>query len=320
MTMIRLISLIALLPAAFLAAPAVAQSAPSLRASASISSDIVTLGDLVADAGPLADRAIFRAPDLGQTGTVSAVAILDAAKAQGLHHIASNGISEVSVTRASRLVDAGELRAHVSVALALSAGFDDPEALRPDISPVHLPVEADGAIHISDASWNETDKTFRATLTVRRIDGRDERRELAGPATETSAVIALRRDVSRGSVITPNDVEVLRVARNEAKIGALDTLDEAVGKEARRALREGHSLKGSDLEEPTLVKGSSPVTVVVKSGAMTLTATAQALRDGKLGDTIQVMNIQSKRVLQAVVTGPSEVAVNPPRTLVTAAK
>lgn len=320
MTMIRLISLIALLPAAFLAAPVLAQNAPSLRASASISSDIVTLGDLVADAGPLADRAIFRAPDLGQTGTVPAAAILDAAKAQGLHHIVSNGISEVSVTRASRLVDAGELRAHVSVALALSAGFDDPEALRPDIAPVHLPVEADGTIHIGDASWNETDKTFRATLVVRRIDGRDERRELAGHATETSAVIALRRDVARGDVITEGDLEVLRVAKKDARTEQIQSFAEAIGKEARRSLREGHSLKGSDLGEPTLVKSSSNVTIVVKSGAMTLTASAQALRDGKLGDTIQVMNIQSKRVLHAVVTGPSEVAVNPPRTLVTAAK
>lgn len=318
--MIRLISLIALLPAALLASPVLAQNTASLRSSASISSDIVTLGDLIADAGPLADRAIFRAPDLGQTGTVSAAAVIDAAHAQGLRHVTSNGISEVRVTRASRLVEAGELRAHVSVALALAAGFDDPETLSPEIAPVHLPVEADGAINIDDASWDETEKTFRATLTVRRIDGRDERRELTGRAIETSAVIALRRDVARGSVITPDDLDILRIPKDETKIAALGTLAEAVGKEARRALREGHSLKETDLGEPTLVRGSSSVTIVVKSGAMTLTASAQALRDGKLGDTIQVMNLQSKRVLQAVVTGPNEVAVNPPRTLVTAAK
>ena len=60
-----------------LATPAAAQDSasytpvvPVLKAAASVSSDIVRIGDLVANAGVVADVAIFRAPDLGSTGMV----------------------------------------------------------------------------------------------------------------------------------------------------------------------------------------------------------------------------------------------------------
>ena len=43
---------------------------PRLKSQATVSSDIVRIGDLVENAGAAADTPIFRAPDLGQTGAV----------------------------------------------------------------------------------------------------------------------------------------------------------------------------------------------------------------------------------------------------------
>ena len=40
------------------------------RASVTVAGDVVRIGDLVENAGAAADVPIFRAPDLGQTGTV----------------------------------------------------------------------------------------------------------------------------------------------------------------------------------------------------------------------------------------------------------
>src|ERR1700754_3777567 len=101
--MIRFISicLFAILPAGLLAPHAQAQSAPALKPAASVSSDIVTLGDLVANAGTKAGFAVFRAPDLGQTGAVPARDILEAAALHGLTKVETGGLDSVSVTRAS---------------------------------------------------------------------------------------------------------------------------------------------------------------------------------------------------------------------------
>src|SRR5690348_17840295 len=41
---------------------------PTLKAEATVIGDVVRIGDLVENAGEAADVAIFRAPDIGQTG------------------------------------------------------------------------------------------------------------------------------------------------------------------------------------------------------------------------------------------------------------
>ena len=64
----RNFSLLALALAGLLADPAAAQNAmPALRANVTVTGDIVRIGDLVENAGPVADVPIFRAPDLGTT-------------------------------------------------------------------------------------------------------------------------------------------------------------------------------------------------------------------------------------------------------------
>ena len=51
---------------------------PRLKSAARVSSDIVRIGDLIENAGAVANTPIFRAPDLGQTGAVASRAVLEA--------------------------------------------------------------------------------------------------------------------------------------------------------------------------------------------------------------------------------------------------
>ena len=81
---IPLIALVALVALAAAAVPATAQgldadlsAGPTLKAAATVTGDIVRIGDLVENAGAVAEVAIFRAPDLGQTGSVPVASVLD---------------------------------------------------------------------------------------------------------------------------------------------------------------------------------------------------------------------------------------------------
>ncbi len=69
-----------------------APAAPALKASVTVSGDIVTIGDLVENAGPVADVPIFRAPDLGTTGAVATDRILDAIRPHQLIGIDTHGL------------------------------------------------------------------------------------------------------------------------------------------------------------------------------------------------------------------------------------
>ena len=87
---------------ALAATPAAAQItgaiyAPThLKSQATVSSDIVRIGDLVENAGAAANTPIFRAPDLGQTGAVPVRAVLDAVRSHGLVGLDAGGLSEIS--------------------------------------------------------------------------------------------------------------------------------------------------------------------------------------------------------------------------------
>ena len=90
---------------------------PALRANVTVSGDVVTIGDLVENAGPVANVPIFRAPDLGTTGAVATDRILEAIRPHQLIGIDTHGLAEVVVTRASRAIATREISARIAKAL-----------------------------------------------------------------------------------------------------------------------------------------------------------------------------------------------------------
>jgi len=59
--------------------------------------------------------------------------------------------------------------------------------------------------------------------------------------------------------------------------------------------------------KPALVQRNDIVTIFYETPGLTLTLRGQAQDAGALGDTIGVMNMQSKRLVQGVVSGPGRV-------------
>jgi flagellar basal body P-ring formation protein FlgA len=81
------------------------------------------------------------------------------------------------------------------------------------------------------------------------------------------------------------------------------------GLAARHQLRPGQPLHDADLMKPALVQRNDVVTIFYEAPGINLTLRGQAQDAGAFGDTINVMNTQSKRVVQAVVVAPGRVAV-----------
>ena len=103
--------------AAPLADPAAAQ-APALRASVTVTGDVVRIGDLIDNAGAVAEVPIFRSPDLGTRGAVATDRIVEAIRPHQLIDIDTRGLTEVIVTRASRTITgAGDCGAHIAGAV-----------------------------------------------------------------------------------------------------------------------------------------------------------------------------------------------------------
>src|SRR6187549_3384342 len=110
--MIR-IGIVTLAILAICAPEATAQSAepaaPRLKELVAVSSEIVRIGDLVDNAGASANIAVFRAPDLGQTGTVPAARVAEALRLHDVARLETGGLPEVIVTRLSRAITGADI-------------------------------------------------------------------------------------------------------------------------------------------------------------------------------------------------------------------
>src|SRR3954469_4801507 len=88
---------------------ATASAPPQVRELVTVSSEIVRIGDLVENAGPAADIPVFRAPDLGQTGSVQVSRITEALRPYDMSGVDTGGLTEVVVTRLSRAMTAKDI-------------------------------------------------------------------------------------------------------------------------------------------------------------------------------------------------------------------
>jgi flagella basal body P-ring formation protein FlgA len=84
---------------------------------------------------------------------------------------------------------------------------------------------------------------------------------------------------------------------------------EAIGKSLRRSVRAGQPVIVADLTRPEMVIRNQPVTLVYEQPGMVLAIRAMAVESGAEGDVISVMNPQSRRIVQAVVSGQGRVTV-----------
>jgi flagellar basal body P-ring formation protein FlgA len=129
-----------------------------------------------------------------------------------------------------------------------------------------------------------------------------------GTAFATVADVTVDHPVERGEVLKASDLTVVR--RPKSVDGAMTDLDDVVGRAARHQLRPGQPLHAADLMKPDIVQRNDTVTIVYQVPGLTLTLRGQAQEAGALGDSIGVLNLESKRVVQAVVSAPGRVAVS----------
>jgi flagella basal body P-ring formation protein FlgA len=117
--MIRnLIAATALLALGASAAAAPDQERPRLKGEVTVTGNIVHIGDLIENAGIVAKVPIFRAPDLGSTGSVPADVVVEAVRAYALVGLDTGDVSEVVVTRASRTIPAKDIEDRIAQALS----------------------------------------------------------------------------------------------------------------------------------------------------------------------------------------------------------
>lgn len=285
---------------------------PILKAQATVTGPVVNVGDLVENAGVIAKVAIFRSPDLGFTGTVSAEAVAEAVRTQALVEIDTAGLAEVTVTRAARTIPAKDIEDAVARSLSVQFNLGDPRDItvtfERQIQAMHVDLSARGEPRVARIGYNR-DGRFDATLEIPTGAATRGVLRVSGRALATTEVVTIARSLERGAILKESDILVERRPRAEAGRDALTDRNQAVGLALRSPTQAGRILRAVELVKPDTVQRNEVVTLIYEVPGVTLTVRGKAMEGGAEGDTISVLNEQSKRTLQGTIIGPGRVAI-----------
>jgi flagellar basal body P-ring formation protein FlgA len=294
------------------AADVAALTPPMLRANVNVSSDIVRIGDVIDNAGAAGGIAIYRAPDLGTTGSLPTAQVLAALRAHQVIGVDTRDIKQVTVTRLARSVDAKDIRSAVAQALEHRNGLGDAANLSltfdRDVLDLRLDSSNSGAMQPIAMRYEPRSTRFDVTFEIGNDSGAPTKLRFTGTAIETIDAVVLTRNVDRIELLKSSDIMIER--RPKAEIGGdAATRDGALGMQLRRPMRAGQAIKVADLTKPDLVQRDQGVTLIYQTAGLYLTTRGKAVDNGTEGDVVNVINLQSKRTVSGVVTGRGQVTI-----------
>ena len=288
-------------------------AAPTLRANVTVTSDVVRVGDLIDNAGSAALIPVYRSPDLGTTGALPVAQVLSVLRAKQVIGVMTGDIKEVQVTRLARTLASKDLENAVASALERRFGLGDAANITVTfdrgLSDMRLDASNTGALQAVATRYDSRGGRFDIAFEINNDSSpAPTKLRLTGTAIETVEVAVLTRDIDRSEMLKSSDVALERRPKADVT-GEPAPRERAVGMQLRRPMRAGTPVRVADIAKPEFVSRDQSVTVIYQVPGIYLTTRGKAIEGGAEGDTVSVINLQTKRTLTGVVTGRGQVTV-----------
>lgn len=127
---------------------------------------------------------------------------------------------------------------------------------------------------------------------------------IAGGPVLADSVQAVR-PIRAQNVVSPADLELVE----DTVPGAIETMEEAVGLEARVTLYPGRPILATQLGPPALVERNQIVRMVYQSGPLAILADGRTLDRGGVGERVRVMNLGSRQIVTGAVAEDGSIEV-----------
>jgi flagella basal body P-ring formation protein FlgA len=283
----------------------------SLRSNIMVDDDVVRLGDLFMESLSVGDTPIAQAPAPGQTLSLDARFLTQLARAYRLDWQPDSKFEKVLVGRLSQKLAANTVVDALTAAIRERSANEARMDLVIDGGDVEfvLPTNISATVGVQNLQYDPTGQRFAATLIVPADGPTALQRHVSGSIYETIDIPVLNHAVGAGTTVQDADLQWVSV-RTDRLIGNVITdANQMVGMTTKRPLRTGQMLRGSDLVMTPAVRKNSLVTLALQSGQMNLTVTGKAMEDAAIGQSIRVVNINSKKELMGIVRDPSTIVI-----------
>jgi len=138
----------------------------------------------------------------------------------------------------------------------------------------------------------------------------------AGPGVPSAAgprgnveVLTYARSLMAGEIVQPQDLVWGKAAL--APSDAPSDAEMVIGMAARRPLRAGAAVSARDVGAAQVIKTGETVTVTFQADGVALSLQGRAMNAAGVGEALNVQNTQSKKIIQALATGPGQAIVGP---------
>lgn len=149
---------------------------------------------------------------------------------------------------------------------------------------------------------NPSQRLGRITTEVSCLGQNPWKIYVQATASAEMEVPVLVRPISRGEIVSTDDLELRLVALGQEQQPIAESLESLVGMEARRTLAPGQPIVLSQVIAPDVIKRGQAVSIRYDESDLRITMSGKALQNGAKGEWIAVENSSSGRQIEGRVT------------------
>ncbi|MGB0935160.1 MAG: flagellar basal body P-ring formation chaperone FlgA [Alphaproteobacteria bacterium] len=285
----------------------------TVRSSVKVAGPYVHLSDIFDGIDEKQDKELFPSPKPGKRYVLHSKRLRRLARRHGVHWTRDAGANQAIIVADSDVFEHDDIIEQLKQEIAAELGTGanqidvDQRSLDMHFAKGHI-----GSIRFDKFRFNNSRTRFSTKVYQVEESGDDSKDfRISGRITPLSTIPVLMNNMEKGHIITEEDISWVEIPAHHVHATMITDEANLVGATPRRgAIRAKAPIQKSDITYPKIIHKGEAVVIVAKTPFMTLTTKGKALENGYNNTLIKIMNIDSKRVLQATVLGPKRVSVD----------
>jgi flagella basal body P-ring formation protein FlgA len=178
------------------------------------------------------------------------------------------------------------------------------------------PAVASGAAQMYGAGAQLSLQTFdaracRFAVKVENVAAQLPPALLTGSCTLTARIPVAARDLRPGEALTGDAIAEAEETLARIPANAIRDKNALAGHTPRQPLQAGRPIAATAVRMKPAIEKNQAVTLRFVANGLELTAQGQAQADAALGEPVPVLNLRSKKIVDAVAAGPGLAEIRP---------
>jgi flagella basal body P-ring formation protein FlgA len=207
------------------------------------------------------------------------------------------------VRRSAQFISAGRMEEIYMGYIKENSGWPEDEIRFEDINTPGTIALPEGELQWAVQERRNTDFIGNVALTIDfSVDGKIVKKvPVSGKIGVRRETVKAAAKIERGRIISVDDIILVNENSLHNRKDYIVSKEDIVGKRALRTIQADQAILSNMIENPPLVKKGDKVIIRAENPHLTITAAGEALQDGRTGDQVEVLNIQSGRKIFATV-------------------